>query len=124
MTNFAGYEEKPYHIWKGFKVKQATKPCLYYYEQQYAGNSIGVYTRGEIGLDEYGFDVETQTSALSYGGRLSYNGAKTGDSNLLWMYYGYDDTWAEGVERDAEGYPYPHGVGLITVEINERSETE
>lgn len=121
---FAEGEAKPYHIWKGFKVKQASKPCLYYYVQQYSGNSMGVYTSGGIGLNEYNFDVETQDAALSYGGRLNYNGQKTGDTDLLWMYYGYADTTSQGVERDAEGLPYPHGVGLITVEINERSETE
>lgn len=117
-------EAKPYHIWKGFKVEMASKPCLYFYEQQYAGVSKGVYTSGGIGLNEYNFDVETQAAALAYGGRLNYNGQKTGGSDLLWMYYEYADTTSQGVERDAEGYPYPHGVGLITVEINERSETE
>ena len=125
--NYSFYTEgeaKPYHIWKGFKVPMASKPCLYFYEQQYSGNSKGVYTSGGIGLNEYNFDVETQDKALSYGGRLSYNGQKTGGSDLLWMYFNYADTTSQGVERDAEGYPYPHSVGLITVEINERSETE
>ena len=117
-------EAKPYHLWKGFKTTMTNKPCLYYYSQAYTGGQKGVYTQDTVGLNEYSFDVELHSTMVGMGGHFAYNGQKTGDANLLWIYDNYADITSEAVQIDAEGSAYPHGVGLITVEINERSETE
>lgn len=117
-------DSKPYKLWKGFKAPMASKPCIYYCSQASSGNQKGVFTQSVSGLDEYSFDVELHSTMMGLGGHFAYNGEKTSLEDLLWIYASYSDTTSVGVQHDAEGSPYPHSVGLITVEINERSETE
>ena len=116
-------ESRPYHLLKGFKSSTSLNPTLYYCSMSGTSTAEKVYTRSLSDLDEYNFDVQLHSPMIGMGGHLAYDGKQSETKDLLWMYGSYTDTTSERVQADAGGSPYPHGIGLVAVEINERSET-